>query len=200
MCRLIETIKYRNGKFHLLFYHEARANHARKILFGINSPLLLNKIKIPQNLKGNQTYKCRVVYQTDILEATFHPYHYRPAHTFQCVYDNQVTYPHKFDNRMSIETLEAQKGEADDIIIIKNQLVTDAANSNLAFLKNGKWYTPNSPLLMGTKRAYYLDIGMIIPAGISVENLHEYEKVCRINAFMNISEKNAVSTEQIRLY
>ncbi len=199
MCRLIESIKFRNGHFHLLSYHEARANHARKNLFGTDSPLLLNKIKPPQNLIKNQTYKCRVVYREHILTVEFQAYQVRHAHALQCVYDDKLSYDHKYENRRQIEALTAQKGDADDIIIIKNRLVTDAAYSNLAFLKNDKWYTPASPLLQGTKRAYYLDKGMVIPKMIRAEDIHQYESVCRINAFMDLSEENAIPTGNIKL-
>jgi len=199
MCRLIETIKFRNGTFHLLSYHETRANYARKVLFGIDQPLFLNKINPPENLKKDQTYKCRVVYDKSIQQVRFREYQYKPAYQLQCVYDDELKYDHKYENRRQIEALTAQKGDADDIIIIKNRLVTDAAYSNLAFLKNNKWYTPENPLLQGTKRAFYLDKGMIIPKMIRVDDIYKYQAVCRINAFMDLSEENAIPINQIRL-
>lgn len=199
MCLLIETIKFHNGEFHLLSYHEARAQRARKALFGIDQPLFLNEIKPPEYLEQDQTYKCRVLYDETIKEVTFTAYQYKPAYQLQCVYDDEVKYDHKYEDRRQIEDLSAKKGDADDIIIIRDNLVTDAAYSNLAFLKNGKWYTPEHPLLQGTKRAYYLDIGFIMPERITREDVYKFEAVCRINAFMDLSEKNAVPTDNIRL-
>lgn len=183
----------------MLSYHEARTQRARKVLFGIDQPLFLNEINPPEKLECDQTYKCRVIYDENIKQVTFQAYQYKPAYHFQCVYKNDLVYDHKYENRSQIENLTATKGDADDIIIIRNNLVTDAAYSNLAFLKNGKWYTPDKPLLQGTKRAYYLDVGLIIPERITREDLDKYEAVCRINAFMDLSEKNAVSANKISL-
>jgi len=196
---LIETIKFRNGTFHLLSYHVARANYARKVLFGIDQPLFLNKINPPENLKKDQTYKCRVVYDKSIQQVRFREYQYKPAYQLQCVYDDELKYDHKYENRRQIEDLSASKGDSDDIIIIRDNLVTDAAYSNLAFLKSGNWYTPEHPLLKGTKRAYYLDIGCIIPEKITPKDLYKFEAVCRINAFMDLSLENALPTDKISL-
>lgn len=183
----------------MLSYHEARAQRARKALFGIDQPLFLNEINPPENLEQDQTYKCRVIYDENIKEVTFTTYQYKPAHQLQCVYDDEVTYDHKYEDRRQIKDLSAKKGNSDDIIIIRDNLVTDVAYSNLAFLKNGKWYTPKNPLLQGTKRAYYLDVGLIMPQSITPEDLFKYEAVCRINAFMDLSLKNTLPTAQIRL-
>ena len=44
MCRLLETIRYENGRFHNLKFHRQRMNHARKILFHLTDEIDLDKI------------------------------------------------------------------------------------------------------------------------------------------------------------
>lgn len=69
------------------------------------------------------------------------------------------------------DILAAQKGDCDEIIIIKNGLVTDTSFTNIAIYKHGMWLTPKHPLLLGTKRAALLEKGIIQEADITVDDL-----------------------------
>lgn len=69
------------------------------------------------------------------------------------------------------DILAAQKGDCDEIIIIKNGLVTGTSFTNIAIYKDGKWITPKHPLLLGTKRAALLEKGIIQEADITVDDL-----------------------------
>ena len=60
------------------------------------------------------------------------------------------------------QLIEKRK-HADDIIIVKNGLVTDSFYANLAFLKNGIWFTPETPLLLGVQRQFLLSQKTIQP-------------------------------------
>ena len=74
MCRLLESIKYNNGKLHNLSYHEARMHHAMLKVYGKKRKInLAQKIHIPKNL-GKGLYKCRIVYDTEILKVEFSLY------------------------------------------------------------------------------------------------------------------------------
>ena len=72
------------------------------------------------------------------------------------IIDNQINYNSKKLNRINIDTLYAKKALNDEIIIIKNGLVTDTSIANIAILYEGKWLTPKTPLLYGTTRSRYL--------------------------------------------
>ena len=83
-----------------------------------------------------------------------------------------IEYPLKYEDRHEINHLFGQKGDADEIIIIKNGLVTDTSIANLAFFDKGQWITPAQPLLNGTTRQRLLDENKIICADIP------YEETC----------------------
>ena len=76
----------------------------------------------------------------------------------------------------------AQKGEADEIIIIKDSFVTDCSIGNLAFRKGTQWFTPNTPLLKGTQREYLLQSGQLQEIEIRQEQLEQFDEIRVINA------------------
>ncbi|MDZ7777288.1 MAG: aminotransferase class IV [Bacteroidales bacterium] len=179
-------------------YHEARMEKAQKSLFGEFTAHLIEQVEFPKTLKPDTVYKLRITYNTQIQQYHFSVYHPRKISSLQCVVDNRVSYPHKFEDRNRIANLFAQKGEADDIIIIKNGKVTDSSYTSLAFLKDGKWYTPDTPLLPGTKRAYYLKKGKLEEMEISLNNIENFEGVCLINAFFDLSLDRLIPTDKIK--
>lgn len=197
MSQLFESIKVINGLACNKDYHEARMRRAQQSLFGKSPGSVLEQIKIPKNLKPDTVYKLRVTYDDQIREHHFSEYFPGSISSLQCVLDKHIKYPHKFEDRSQIQNLINQKGQADDIIIIKNDLVTDSSYTNLAFLKKGKWYTPDTPLLPGTKRAIYLEKGIMEETRITIENLNSFEGVCLINAFLDLYENRLIPINKI---
>ena len=198
MCLLFESIKVINGVACNEDYHEARIKRAQESLFGKSSGAILEQVKTPKNLKPDTVYKLRITYDTEIRKYHFSEYHPRKISSLQCVMDNHISYSHKFEDRSRIKNLFNQKGQADDIVIIKNGLATDSSYTSLAFLKAGKWYTPHTPLLPGTKRAFYLEKGMMEETRITLGNLKNFEGVCLINAFLDLDETRLIPTIKIR--
>jgi len=47
--------------------------------------------------------------------------------------------------------------QADEVVFIKNGMVTDCSIGNLLFFDGHEWITPYIPLLKGTQRAFLLD-------------------------------------------
>lgn len=84
----------------------------------------------------------------------------------------------------------------DEILIIKNGLVTDCFYYNVAFWDGKDWLTPKSPLLGGTARARLLDKGIIREADINAKIINSFEKICLFNA-LNDFGKVELSTEQL---
>ncbi len=72
----------------------------------------------------------------------------------------------------------------EEILIIKKGLVTDTSYTNVALLKDEKWYTPAEPLLRGTQRAKLISEGKIIEQTIHLKDLHLYSKIKLFNAMM----------------
>ncbi|HET6559925.1 MAG TPA: aminotransferase class IV, partial [Prolixibacteraceae bacterium] len=89
-------------------------------------------------------------------------------------------------------------GECDDIIIIKNGYVTDSFTANLLFFDGGRWFTPTTPLLKGTKRQWLLEKGFIVEKEIREENIPAYSKVGLVNAMIEMEEMPVVDIKNIR--
>ncbi len=187
MSLLIESIKIFNGRIYNLNRHQQRMNNSRKALFGIDIPISLrSKILIPA-LYHTGLIKCRIVYNTEINQITYHKYIPKPIKSVQLVYDNSIVYDHKYKDREHINQLYAQRGECDDIIIVKNGMLTDSSYCNIALRKLGKWYTPDSCLLQGTRRTQLIDQRKLIVKPIPVDTIHNYDRISLVNAMMGLS-------------
>lgn len=177
----LETIKVQDGKLFHLEYHQKRYESVLASL-GVthfqNLQLFLNPPK--QGL-----YRCRVLYSKDSLEVSYHPYSKRSITKLKLVFDDSIEYAKKYADRSKLDEHFAQKQEADDILIIKNKLVSDTSIANIAFFDGEKWLTPSKPLLQGTTRARLLDKGEIFEADIHVNDLKNYTKVALLNAMID---------------
>jgi 4-amino-4-deoxychorismate lyase len=180
-----ETICVENRQLKNLSYHEARLNRTRKELWGFDDHWNLSElIEIPDSI-DYETYKCRLAYHDGIDNIKWEPYTRRTIHKIQRVYHDSVDYRFKYDDRTELNTLFAQRKDADEILIIKNGMITDSLYCNAAFFDGKQWYTPSTPLLPGTQRAFLLDSGIIKEAKISESDLPKYSKVKLFNAMLN---------------
>lgn len=116
-----------------------------------------------------------------IQEIRFSHYHTRRIKSLKLVVDNTIEYTHKIENRQSINALLA-KPKTTEILIIKNGLITDASIYNVAFKKNGVWFTPKEPLLGGIMRESLIKESKIIPMDIHVSDIPTYSQICLFNA------------------
>lgn len=186
MCQFIETIRIENGVVCNLAYNNRRMNETRTALFGQLQPLdLSGYITPPQN---NSRIKCRVVFRENIEEVTYTPYTVRPIKSLQLVNSDTIDYHLKSTNRDMLNTVFSQRCGHDDVLIVKKGLLTDTSFTNIALFDGEKWFTPSSPLLKGTQRAYLLDQGLIAIKQIGVEDLYSYRQVALFNAMIPFGE------------
>jgi len=186
MCRLIETIKINNGTAENIFWHNSRFYKSRNELFGIKENINLEEvIHIPGEFSKAEV-KCRLTYGKSIELIEFEPYFYRPVNSLKLFFDDSIQYDYKYKDRSQINMLYQQKGDNDDIIIVKNGMVSDSSYCNLVFSNGNDFITPSTPLLMGIKRAKYLSEGRIKERKIRIENLKEFNEVHLINAFLDL--------------
>lgn len=198
MCLLLETIKLENGKLVNLKYHNLRYNKARKDLFSLPEQDLGKQIEIPEECKEG-IFRCRITYEKQIEKLEFIPHHPREIRSLQIVHDDTIDYSHKYADRSQLQELYKQREKADDIIIVKNGLVTDCFIGNLVFFDGEKWWTPSRPLLNGTQRQKLLDKGKIHATSISENGVFSYESVGIINVFYNLRNMPILKTKQISL-
>ncbi len=187
MCRFIETIRIENGRLQHIEAHQQRLNATREKHF----PAASNAIDLKQVLKPESFQartRCRVEYGADILKVEYIPYSIRPIKLLRCVESNTIEYAYKKADRSEIDELFNQKGDADEVLIIRNGLLSDTSICNIA-LSNGKeWYTPAYPLLQGTMREQLLCDKRIIPATIWFTDLRKYQKIRLFNAMIDFGE------------
>ncbi len=89
------------------------------------------------------------------------------------------------------------KDGCDDILIVNKGLITDTSYSNVVFRKDNMYFTPNFPLLNGTKRQKLIENRIIEEAVINVETIKQYDRVWLINALLDIEDDVSLSVEQI---
>lgn len=187
MYQFIETIKIKNGKFQNLFFHLQRMKNTIMNFFKKDLIFNIDNLQIPKIYRDNLV-KCRIIYSSEIEQIEFSNYEIKKINKLKIIEDNNIEYDYKFLNRQRLEYLYNLRNDCDEIIISKIGLITDTSYSNIVFEKNGKFYTPNTPLLKGTKRAYYLQKKIIIPITISIDNLFEYENIRLINSMIDLDE------------
>ena len=197
MYLLLETIKLENGRLNNISYHNQRLNAARAFIFGENHPIRIEKkIIIPPQFRQG-TYRCRITCSRIIENTEFFPLQQRKFKCLKIIYDDQINYPYKFADRSHLNNLYEQKGNADEIIIIKNGLVTDCSIANLVLYDGTEWYTPDIPLLKGTQRQLLLDHHLIREKRIRESDLIQYQKIGLINAFFDLSNLPEIKIENI---
>lgn len=165
-------------------YHQKRYESVLQSL-GIEEVENLEKyIEAPQY----GLYKCRLVYNPYVknsISASYNPYKKKEIHSLKLLFNNSISYALKSTNREELDVLYAQRGECDDVLIIKNLLVTDTTIANIAFYSHGMWITPKEPILNGTTRARLLEEGKIVEADIPVSLLRTFSKVALLNAMID---------------
>jgi len=177
----LETIKAVDGKIYHSEYHQQRYE---SVLLALGEKTFLN---LHDNLHppSQGIYRCRVVYTKESLSVNYFPYKKREIKTLKILHDNCIEYEKKYENRDAIDALFSKKGDADDILIVKNSKVTDTSIANIAFFDGERWLTPKTPLLKGTTRERYLQEGKIFLHDIYVDDLKKYKKVALLNAMID---------------
>ncbi len=178
---LLETICIKNGAIQHLSLHQARLNRSQAVLFDEYTPIdLAAHIRPPS---GEGTLKCRILYDREILDISYEPYRPRSVRCLKTI-DASPDYAHKYSDREALDDLFARRGDADDILIVRDGLVTDTSIANIAFLKKGRWYTPKRPLLRGTTRERLVRSGFLIPRDIPIEEIDTYDAFALLNAMI----------------
>jgi len=197
MSLLVESLKLKNGVVHNLEYHQMRMNRAMGELFPDAGTVDLAKaITVPENCISG-VFKVRVLYGSSIGKIEIEPYVFRTIQSLKVVRHESVDYHLKYTDRQILQQLFAQRENCDDIIIVKNGLVTDSFAANLIFFNGKDWVTPTTPLLKGTKRQLLLDREIIIEKEIREEDVFGFQKVGLINAMIDFEEMPIVSVEKI---
>ena len=188
MCQYIETLRVVDGCVCNLTYHEQRMNRTRKEMLGQPEPLriadLLKAVSLPMGCS-----KLRFVYDKEgIHDITCTPYTCREIRSLHLVYADNISYPYKSTDRSALNELKKQQGDCDEILIVRNNHLTDTSYTNIALYDGEQWFTPSTPLLCGTMRQRLLDCGLLQEREISVSDIPNYQYISLFNAMISLRE------------
>lgn len=187
MCLFIETIRIDNGKVCNLSCHNRRLNDTRAHFWPESMPLQLSGYVHPIREAG--IFKARVVYgEKGIEDVGYFPYVVRRVHSLALVQADGIDYTYKSVEREPLNRLFALRGICDDILIVKQGLLTDTSIANIALSDGTHWYTPKHPLLKGTKRAALLEEGILQERELKPEDLPSFSTARLFNAMIDWGE------------
>lgn len=195
MKTFTEAIKLKDGIFYNLEYHQDRVDKTC-------SHFNLSKLSLSEILKNIPDYaqngliKCRVEYGGSNTKVEYLPYSFRNIKTVALVSDDTIDYRYKYADRNQLNQLLSNT-DCDEVIIVKNRLITDASAFNLVFESTDGLYTPIDCLLKGTKRQALLDNQQIEEVRITTNNLPKYNKVYFINAMNDLEDNICIPTANI---
>ncbi|WP_417427684.1 aminotransferase class IV [Halpernia sp.] len=187
MSQFIESIKIEDQEIYNLDLHQKRVNETFKH-FGKEN--LLDLAKIFKDLEHDEDglYKLRIVYDLNSKFKTgVIPYAYSTLNQISLVENNTLDYSFKFEDRKIFDMMK-NKAKSEEIIIVKNNHITDSSYANLLFLKGKQWFTPNTFLLNGVQRQALLKSKKVKETEINLQNLKEFSHFQMINAMIGFEE------------
>lgn len=186
MSLFIETIRIENGCIHNLATHNNRLNATRRAVLNSQTELDLASYIHPGTYLSRT--RCRVEYREEIEKVEYFPYHIRPVSSLRLLIAEMLDYRYKYADRTDLDNLFSQRADCDDILIIKNNQLTDTSICNIALWNGHRWLTPATPLLKGTQRGNLLANEIIFPAIIYPEELSDFSRIRLFNAMIDFGE------------
>ncbi|MET3537055.1 aminotransferase class IV [Chryseobacterium limigenitum] len=187
MSQFIESIKVEDQEVFLLDLHQKRVNQTFAH-FGKEGSIDLAKIFKHLEHDEDGMYKLRISYDLDKkIRTQMIPYAIPEIQDFQLVENNSFDYSFKFEDRKELEKMK-MKSKAEEIIIVKNNHITDTSFSNLLFQKGKDWFTPTTYLLNGVQRQNLLKQKKIKETEITLQNIKQFSHFQLINAMNDFDD------------
>lgn len=185
MYQFFETIKVIDDSIQNLAYHQQRMDKTLRMNYSEHSlPSLKNLISIPHDLREG-TIKCRIDYNNHDCSVFFERYTPKKVDSLKVVFDDDISYDFKYIDRHNLHRLLDKRMNCDEILIIRNGLITDTSYSNIIFFNGKECHTPASPLLKGTCRSRLLKEGKLTEKDLTVNDLSNYVYFKLINSMLN---------------
>lgn len=183
--KYFETIRCDDYEVFNLEYHNKRISKT----IGLN--INLQEYVYPTS---SDLLRCKVIYNKDeIVDIQYFAYKKREINSFKLVFDDEIDYSKKYLNRDNLDSLYEKKDDEDEIIIVKNNIVTDTTIANIAIYYNNTWITSKNCLLKGTTRDRLINEKILIEKNISVKMLKEASKIALMNAMIDFDIKEDYS-------
>lgn len=197
MYPLFESIQLRDGQLMHLDWHQQRFSKTFVSYFGFAPCYSLSEKLSTKVLPKVGLYKLRLSYNEQDTKLDIESYQIKPIQNLQLVHAPEVNYSLKYTNRKVLNDLWAKRGTCDDVLIVKDDLITDSCYCNILLTDSKNWYTPDQPLLAGTCRARLLTEGKIEARRILVEDLPRFTHFKLVNAMRDMEDVPAIPVSQI---
>ncbi len=162
--------------------------------------MILSDLLAVPALLDDALYKCRVLYGRNIERVEFEAYAPRSVRSLKLVEVGSLDYKYKYADRTALNALFAQRGHADDVLMVRDGLVTDTSYANVAFFDGQNWLTPAQPLLEGTRRAKLIAEGRIMPKKISADDLSRFVCARLMNAMLDFDTTPTIDIAAIAFW
>jgi 4-amino-4-deoxychorismate lyase len=197
MCLLLETLKVKDRRFYNIPFHNERMNKARKELWNCEQELDLSDVITIPSWLDSRLFKCRVLYSKEIEKVEFIIYNLPDIKRLKLIFSDDISYPYKYADRSAINALYEKRYPYDDILIVKNNWLTDTSFCNIVLKKKEGYFTPAHCLLKGTKRQKLLSEKKITEKEISWKELEEYESLYLINAMIDMEDHVCIAIKDV---
>lgn len=189
MCRFLETIQFVHGEHLNLERHQVRVNVTFQHFFPGLTPFLLQEILSSREIpEGDGIYKCRLVYDKQVQQLEYLPYSLPSITSLRLVQTTIEPSLCKSADRTEYNRAFALREECDDVLLIRNGLLTDTSYCNVALGEGTTWVTPLTPLLYGTRRSELLRQMNIVEKDIPAQEIFRYQKIRLFNAMIDFGE------------
>lgn len=187
MSRFIETIRATYGELQKISLHQQRVDSTLKA-WPASKPVDLSALLSGLDFFAYPSTRIRIEYGTEgIIKVETFEYSVRQVRSVRIVEIGERDYRYKYADRAWINELLKASG-CDEIIMVKDGMVTDASIANLAFFNGKEWLTPEDPLLAGTQRQSLLEKSLIKAVPISLDDLSTYIGFKLMNAMLPWNE------------
>ena len=178
--KFFETIKIVDGEIFNIEYHQKR--YERTISYHNG---MVHNLKKYINPPKDGLYRAKIIYdKNSILDINYFSYEKREIKSFKLV-EIDFDYDFKYLDRVNIDNAFAKRLDCDEIIMIKDNLLTDTSIANIAFFNGKEWVTPKKPLLNGTTSKRYIKKAILKPKEIKKEDLNSFTKIALLNAMVD---------------
>ncbi len=175
---MLETLECRNGILQRVELHRHRMQASLSALGFSHVP------QVPDCTCPGERVRFSFTYGEAVGEIRCMPYTPRTIQRLiqTDVYD--LDYSLKYSDRSFFDHLIKSFPLHHEPLFVRDGFITDTSFSNIAFRKDGRWFTPDTPLLAGTRRAFLLEQGFMEAIPVRVDSIREFSEITLINAML----------------
>ena len=184
---VFETIRYEDGNFFYLEYHQQRVEKTLKQLYHQENAFDLKKILKKEKFKKNGKYRVKVIYSKEGVQSIeFFPYKAKKIQKIALVEVGDFEYRFKYLDRKFFHAMYEEFRGIDEFLLLKNGYISDFTIGNVALYDN-KWMSVNDFLLEGTTLKRFLDKKVLELKKVHFSNLPKYSKIALLNAMVDFT-------------